>query len=68
LKLGYTIIYVSDVLATVEFFEKAFGLKRRILHESGYGELETGSTALAFATHGLGESIELLIIHDITTT
>jgi len=29
-------------------------LKRRFIHESGYGELETGSTALAFAAHGLG--------------
>jgi catechol 2,3-dioxygenase-like lactoylglutathione lyase family enzyme len=56
MKFGYTIIYVPDVLASVEFFEKAFGLKRRFLHESGYGEMETGSTALAFATHGLGES------------
>jgi catechol 2,3-dioxygenase-like lactoylglutathione lyase family enzyme len=56
LKFGYTIIYVADVLASVEFFEKAFGLKRRFLHESGYGEMETGSTALAFATHGLGEA------------
>ena len=56
MKFGYTIIYVSDVLASVEFFEKAFGLKRRFIHESGYGELDTGSTALAFASHDLGAS------------
>jgi predicted enzyme related to lactoylglutathione lyase len=55
-KFGYTIIYVPDVLASVEFFEKAFGIKRRFVHESGYGEMETGATALAFATHELGIS------------
>ena len=54
MKFGYTIVYVPDVLASVEFFEKAFGLKRRFVHESGYGEMETGATALAFATHDLG--------------
>lgn len=53
MKFGYTIVYVPDVLASVEFFEKAFGLKRRFVHESGYGEMDTGGTALAFATHDL---------------
>lgn len=56
MKFGYTIVYVPDVLASVEFFEKAFGLKRRFVHESGYGEMDTGATALAFATHDLGAS------------
>ena len=56
MKFGYTIVYVPDVLASVEFFEKAFGLKRRFVHESGYGEMDTGTTALAFATHDLGAS------------
>ena len=56
MKFGYTIIYVSDVLASVEFFERAFGLKRQFVHESGYGEMDTGTTALAFATHELGAS------------
>lgn len=56
MKLGYTIVYVPDVQASVEFFERAFGLKRRFIHESGYGEMETGSTALAFAAHELGAS------------
>src|SRR3954451_22913451 len=53
-RFGYTIVYVRDVAASVEFYEKAFGLERRLLHESGqYAELETGSTALAFASHEL---------------
>jgi lactoylglutathione lyase len=55
MKFGYTIIYVPDVTASLVFFETAFGLPRRFLHESGdYGELETGATTLAFASHELG--------------
>lgn len=56
MKLGYTIVYVPDVAASVEFFEKAFGVGRRFVHESGtYGEMETGETTLAFAAHALGD-------------
>jgi lactoylglutathione lyase len=51
-QFSYTIVYVRDVAASLQFFERAFGLQRRFLHESGgYGELETGGTALAFAQH-----------------
>lgn len=57
MQFGYTIVYVSDVAASLEFFERAFGLSRRFLHESGgYGELETGVTALAFAQHEVARS------------
>ncbi len=50
MKLGYTIIYVADVPKTVTFYETAFGLQRRFVHESNlYAEMETGATALAFA-------------------
>ena len=56
MKLGDTILYVPDVAASLAFFEKAFGLKTRFLHESGtYGELETGATTLSFAAHELGD-------------
>ena len=56
MKLGYTIVYVPDVAASLAFFEQAFGLTRRFLHESGtYGELETGATTLSFAAHELGD-------------
>jgi catechol 2,3-dioxygenase-like lactoylglutathione lyase family enzyme len=52
---AYTIIYVPDVASSLAFFEQAFGLSRRFLHDSGdYGELETGATVLAFASHELG--------------
>jgi catechol 2,3-dioxygenase-like lactoylglutathione lyase family enzyme len=52
MQFAYTIVYVSDVDASLDFFGRAFGLKPRFLHESGqYGELETGATTLAFAAH-----------------
>lgn len=55
MKLGYTIIYVANVGESLSFYEDAFGLTRRFLHESGdYGELNTGETTLAFAAHELG--------------
>ena len=54
MKLGYVIIYVPDVLQAVEFYEKAFGLTRKFVHEAGdYAELATGDTALAFASETL---------------
>lgn len=54
MQFAYTIVYVADVAASLQFFEQAFGLTRRFLHESGaYGELETGATALAFARHDI---------------
>ena len=56
-KFGYTINYVKDVDHALTFFEKAFEMKRRfITEEKDYGELETGETVLAFASHALGES------------
>jgi lactoylglutathione lyase len=55
MRFGYTIMYVPDVEATVAFYERAFGLARRFVHESGtYAELDTGATALAFAADALG--------------
>ena len=58
MQLGYTILYVPDVPATLKFYEAAFGLTTRFLHESGdYGELETGSTALAFSAHSLMQQL-----------
>ena len=54
MRFGYTILYVDDVPASLDFYERAFGQPQRFLHESGqYGELETGGTTLAFATHEL---------------
>ena len=56
-KFGYTVYYVSSVTEALAFFEKAFKMKRRFLTEElDYGELETGETVLAFATHKLGKT------------
>jgi len=61
LTFRYTILYVQDVSKALSFYEKAFGLERGMLHESGdYGELVTGTTKLAFSSmdlmHQLGKS------------
>ncbi|AYQ55779.1 Glyoxalase [Bathymodiolus thermophilus thioautotrophic gill symbiont] len=54
---GYTINYVDEVDKALSFFEKAFDIKRRFLtDEKDYGELDTGATVLAFASHKLGQS------------
>ncbi len=56
MKFGYTIIYVSSVADTLTFYKDAFDFETRYLHESGqYGELNTGETVLAFASHAMGE-------------
>ncbi len=54
MKFGYTIIYVPDVSQALDYFNRAFGLSTKMLHETGlYGELETGQTTLAFAAEML---------------
>lgn len=51
---GYTILYVEDVPRSLGFYEKAFGFKRRFLHEGeDFGELDTGGTVLAFSSRKL---------------
>ena len=58
--LGYVILYVKDVSATLTFYEQAFGLSRRFYNDDNgkaYGELETGAARLAFA------SVELANAH-----
>jgi catechol 2,3-dioxygenase-like lactoylglutathione lyase family enzyme len=54
MNFAYTLVYVADVAASLAFFDKAFGLPTRFLHESGaYGEVETGTAGarLAFVDH-----------------
>jgi lactoylglutathione lyase len=54
--LGYVILFVKDVPHAVSFYERAFGLTQRFIHESnGYAELETGATRLAFVSLELAE-------------
>ena len=57
MKFGYTILYVKDVPRAVAFYEDAFGLGRKFVHEAGlYAEMDTGATTLAFAAFGLAKS------------
>jgi uncharacterized glyoxalase superfamily protein PhnB len=56
-KLGYTILYVTDVTKSVEFYEKAFDFARKfITPENDYGELLTGETTLAFVSKELANA------------
>jgi lactoylglutathione lyase len=57
MRFGYTILYVRDVAASVELYERAFGQRRRFVHESGnYAEFDTGPTTLSLASHELAAS------------
>jgi len=61
-RFGYTILYVPDVRETVAFYEAAFGLTLRFVHESGlYAEMETGAVTLAFAGEEMAEMNGLAI-------
>jgi lactoylglutathione lyase len=53
----YTILYFKDVVATVEFYTKAFGLETGfVTPEADYGEVITSNTTLSFANLELGNS------------
>ena len=57
MKLGYNLLYVNDVKATMDFYEKAFELEKGFLHPEGdYGEMLTGETKLGFVSHKLAGS------------
>lgn len=56
IRFAYTIVYVHDVSRSLQFYQSAFGLQTCFLHPSQtYGELDTGTTKLAFAAHTLAE-------------
>ena len=59
MKFGYTILYVNDVEQTMRFYEAAFGLIRRFIHEGGYAEMDTGDTTLAFASFEVAQAAGL---------
>ena len=57
--LGYVVLYVKDVAATLAFYEEAFGLSRRFFnddHGKAYGELDTGAARLAFYSFELAKT------------
>jgi uncharacterized glyoxalase superfamily protein PhnB len=56
LKYSYTILYVENVEETLAFYEKAFGFQQKfITPEKDYGELDSGTTTLAFADYSIPE-------------
>lgn len=60
MKLGYAILYVDNVISTVAFYEKAFGMQRKFVHDSEtYAEMATGSTRLAFVAKALAKENDL---------
>jgi len=61
-RFGYTFLYVSDVRETVAFYEAAFGMTLRFVHERGlYAEMETGVATLARAGEEMAEMNGLAI-------
>lgn len=55
-RLGNVIFYVEDVAKTIAFFEKAFGIPSAFIDPTGhYGQLQTGDTALGFASWELAK-------------
>lgn len=62
MKFAFTIIYVPDVPAALDFYVRAFGLQVGFLHESkAYGELQLaegvvgGGAKIAFASESMAE-------------
>lgn len=56
-KFSYTILYVKNVSESIEFYEKAFGFKRKfITPDNDYGELLSGDTTISFADVQLASS------------
>lgn len=59
MKLGYVILYVQDVAATIDFYERAFAQNKKFISPEGdYGELvaETGPS-LAFVSRKMGQTM-----------
>ena len=55
----YTIFYVEDVPAALDFYYAAFDLEIGFLHEGkDYGELITGETKLAFSSRSLMQQLD----------
>jgi lactoylglutathione lyase len=57
-RLGYVILYVDNMDATLKYYSDVFGLKEK-MRQGPYAEVSTGATTLAFSerefvTHHLG--------------
>ena len=58
MQFGGTVLYVDQVAAVVDFYQRAFGLELQFFDEAlGFAELATGGSTLAIAAHSLGEML-----------
>ena len=54
ISFSHLIFYVKDIQTALKFYQDAFDIKPKFIHESGaYAELSTGETVLAFAFFSL---------------
>lgn len=57
IQYAYTILYVKNVPETIAFYRKAFGFEQKLLTpENDYGEIQSGTTTIAFANLELGNA------------
>jgi uncharacterized glyoxalase superfamily protein PhnB len=57
IKFAYTILYVDNVLKSMEFYQRAFGFSEKMLApDNSYGEVMSGETTLSFAQLSLAKS------------
>lgn len=57
IKFAYTILYVDDVVNTMDFYQRAFGFSSKMLApDNTYGEVASGETILSFAVKSLAKS------------
>jgi lactoylglutathione lyase len=57
IKFAYTILYVENVLKSMEFYQRAFGFSEKMLApDNSYGEVLSGETILSFASKSLAKS------------
>lgn len=53
-------IWVADVPASVDFYERAFGLARRWVRDEGdFAQMETGATTLQFAVEAAAGDLDI---------
>jgi len=57
IQYAYTILYVNDVPSSMKFYQNTFSFNQKFLTpEKDYGEVNSGTTILAFANIELGNS------------
>ena len=58
MRFAAAVVFVEDVPATMDFYERSFGFARKFYDpEYGYGELETGSATLAVGSHSCADFV-----------